>query len=146
MAFGFPKKRLIVASAGMGAELMLAIAASFGWLFFADGFMRSACFLLATSGWVMTLGVNLCPLMRFDGYYILSDWWGIENLRERSSKMMRWKIGEVLFGYKAEPPETLPASTQRGMLLYTLCSWLYRLGVFFGIALTLYHSRLNWQA
>lgn len=133
------KKRLIVASAGMGAELMLAIAASFGWLFFADGFMRSACFLLATSGWVMTLGVNLCPLMRFDGYYILSDWWGIENLRERSSKMMRWKIGEVLFGYKAEPPETLPASTQRGMLLYALCSWLYRLGVFFGIALTLYH-------
>lgn len=133
------KERLIVASAGMAAELILAVAASFGWLFFSDGFLRSACFLLATSGWVMTLFVNLCPLMRFDGYYILSDWQGIENLRERSSRMMRWKIAEVLFGYGLPPPERLPVTTRRGLLFYAFFSWLYRLGVFFGIAATLYH-------
>lgn len=133
------KERLIVASAGMAAELLLAVAASFGWLFFSDGFLRSACFLLASSGWVMTLFVNLCPLMRFDGYYILSDLWGIENLRERSARMMRWKIAELLFGYGLPPPERLPLSTRRGLLLYAFCSWLYRLSVFCGIALTLYH-------
>lgn len=132
------KKRLVVASAGVAAELALAVAASFGWLFLSDGFWRSACFLLATSGWVMTVFVNLCPLMRFDGYYILSDLTGIENLKSRSARMLRWKIGEMLFGYGFPPPERVTVATRRGMILYAVCSAAYKLCVFSGMALTLY--------
>jgi len=39
-------------------------------------------FLMATTTWVMTLFINLNPLMRFDGYFLLSDYWGLRTCQK----------------------------------------------------------------
>lgn len=133
------RQRFIVAASGAGAELALAVAASLLWVFLPEGIFRSICFLLATSGWVMTLCVNLNPLMRFDGYYLLSDAWGIDNLRARADAAARWKIRSLLFGGDEPPPERFAPGRLAGLLLYAFASWAYRFSLSMGIALALYH-------
>lgn len=133
------RQRFIVAASGAGTELALAVAASLMWVFLPDGIFRSICFLLATSGWIMTLCINLNPLMRFDGYYLLSDAWGIDNLRARADAFARWKIRTLLFGGDEPPPERLSPGRQAGFLLYAFASWIYRFFLWTGIALALYH-------
>ncbi len=133
------RERFIVAASGAAAELALAAAASLLWVFVPDGIFRSICFLLATSGWVMTLCINLNPLMRFDGYYLLSDAWGIDNLRARADAAARWKLRSVLFGGEEPPPERFAPGRLAGLLLYAGASWIYRFSLWTGIALALYH-------
>jgi putative peptide zinc metalloprotease protein len=82
----------------------------------------------------MTLAINLNPLMRFDGYFILADLSGVENLQERASAMGRWKIRELLFGYGHPAPE----EGRRWLIPFAYAMWLYRLLVFFGIAYIIY--------
>ena len=78
------RKRLAVAAAGILAELGLAAVATWLWVFLPDGPLRSLAFVVATSSWIMSLSVNLNPLMRFDGYYLLADGLGVPNLQDRA--------------------------------------------------------------
>ena len=52
-------KRLYIAAAGMHAELILAIVATFLWNFLPDGSFRQSVLLVATSTWILTLIINL---------------------------------------------------------------------------------------
>jgi putative peptide zinc metalloprotease protein len=98
-------------------------------------------FLLATTAtttWAATLAINLSPFMKFDGYYVLSDWLGINNLFDRSFKLGRWKLRELLFGLGDAPPEALDKSLTRVLVLFSWSVWLYRFLLFLGIALLVY--------
>ncbi len=133
------RQRMIIDAAGMVVELAIACVATALWAFLPDGPMRSAAFTLATIGWVMSLAVNLNPLMRFDGYYLLSDLIGVDNLQERAFAIGRWRMREILFGLGAAPPERLPRRLERFLAVYAWAVWLYRLVLFTGIALMVYH-------
>lgn len=132
------RQRLHIAAAGMLVELILAILATVVWAFAPDGALRSIAFFVATASWVSTLLINLNPFMRFDGYYFLADWSGIENLQNRSFDMGRWKLREWLFGLGEQAPERFPAQTRRWLILYAFSTWIYRLFLFIGIALLVY--------
>ncbi|MBS0454416.1 MAG: HlyD family efflux transporter periplasmic adaptor subunit [Proteobacteria bacterium] len=140
-AWRLPKRRqrVMIDAAGMVVELLVAVLATLAWVFLPDGGMRHAAFALATTGWVLSLAVNLNPLMRFDGYYLFSDLLGIPNLQERSFAMGRWWLRELLFGYGEPQPE--PAQGQRKALLvgFAYATWIYRFFLFLGIALLVYH-------
>ncbi|MBF0185695.1 MAG: peptidase M50 [Magnetococcales bacterium] len=134
------RQRLIVAAAGMLAELSLAALATLAWCLLDDGPLREATFILASTTWILTLTVNLNPLMRFDGYFLLADWLEWVNLQERSFAMGRWWLREWLFGLRQPPPEQLPASRRRFLILFALSVWIYRLILFTGIAVIVYHT------
>jgi putative peptide zinc metalloprotease protein len=133
------KQRLAIDCAGVTAELMVATLATLAWVFVPDGGLRSTLFVLATSSWVMSLAVNLNPFMRFDGYYVLADWLGVSNLQPRSFALGRWKMRELLFDLGEDPPEAVPQRLQNGLIIYAWLSWAYRLILFIGIALLVYH-------
>lgn len=132
-------KRLAIGSAGIAVELTLACIATLLWVFLPDGPLRGVMFSIATVGWVLSLAINLNPLMRFDGYYLLSDFIGVDNLQDRAFAFGKWKMREVLFGLDATPPEVMPAAKQRILVAYAWMVWVYRLVVFTGIALLVYH-------
>lgn len=132
------RQRLAIGVAGIVVELALAAIATLAWSFLPDGGLRSAAFILATTTWIMTLSINLSPFMRFDGYYLLSDAWGIDNLQARAFALARWHFRQTLLGFQLPKPELLPSSTERKMLLYAYATWLYRLVVFTGLALMVY--------
>ncbi|EWY39936.1 peptidase M50 [Skermanella stibiiresistens SB22] len=133
------RHRLEIGAAGMAAELALAAVATLAWSFLPDGPARSAAFLLATSTWLLTLVINLNPFMRFDGYYLLSDYLDIPNLQDRSFALARWRLRELLFGLGDPVPERLPDHTRRVLIAYAFCTWIYRFFLFLGIALLVYH-------
>ena len=124
---------------GVIAELLLAVWALLSWSVLPDGPARTAAFLLATVTLVGTLAINASPLMRFDGYYLLSDWFGVANLQDRSFALARWRLRQVLLGLDEPPPEVLRPGLRRRMLLYAYVTWIYRLVLFLGIAAMVYH-------
>ncbi len=132
------RQRLHIAAAGMLVEMMLAILATVVWAFAADGAVRSAAFFIAAVSWISTLLINLNPFLRFDGYYFLADWSGVENLQPRSFEMARWKLREWLFGFGEQAPEPFPAKTRSWLIIYAFSTWIYRLFLFIGIALLVY--------
>jgi putative peptide zinc metalloprotease protein len=133
------RQRLQIGAAGMAAEIALAACATLLWSFLPDGPLRAGVFLLATSTWLITLAINLSPFMRFDGYFLLSDWLDMPNLHERAFALGRWQLREALFGWGDPVPEAFPARRHRFLVAFAYLTWVYRLVLFLGIALLVYH-------
>lgn len=137
------QQRLAVGLAGVTAELVFAVFATLAWSFLPDGPVRGAAFILATSSWVSTLLLNLSPFMRFDGYFVLSDWLEMPNLHGRAFAIARWWLREQLFGLGDPPPEELPPGRRRFLVVFSFATWLYRVSVFLGIAVLVYHFAIK---
>ncbi len=133
------RRRVLIGAGGLLVELTLACLATFAWSFLPDGGLRSVAFLVATVTWVSSLVINLNPLMRFDGYYLLSDLWGIDNLQQRSFALARWRLRETLFGPGDPPPERFRPGLAARLLVFAYATWIWRFFLFVGIAVLVYH-------
>ena len=133
------KQRLAISAAGISAEFIIAVLALLLWSLFPDGPIRSAIFVIATTSWILTLLVNINPFVRFDGYYLLSDYLDIPNLQNRAFELARWKLHEWLFGLGIPAPGTIPAGRHHLLIAYAWLAWAYRLLLFTGIGLLVYH-------
>jgi len=134
------RKQLVIASAGMVSELTLAVFSTLLWALAPEGGAKNILFVLASTTWVVTLAINLSPFMRFDGYFVLSDLLGFPNLHERSFACARRWMRSTFFGL--DEPLTEPGLRPRrraGLIVFAWVTWLYRLTVFLGIALLVYH-------
>ncbi|KAF0813332.1 hypothetical protein IGB42_02261 [Andreprevotia sp. IGB-42] len=132
------RQRLAIASAGILCELALAGLATLGWALCEPGALRNALLYLATTSWILSLALNASPFMRFDGYFILSDLLDFPNLHERASAMARAAIRRTLLGLPEAWPEPFAPQQRRLLVAFALITWLYRLTLFLGIAVTVY--------
>jgi multidrug efflux pump subunit AcrA (membrane-fusion protein) len=116
-------KRLWVTFAGAYFELFLWALAVFVWRVTApDSLVNYLAFLVLAACGLQTL-FNFNPLLKLDGYYLLSDWLEVPNLHQRSGQYVKGQIRRLLWG--APRPEPEPRA--RCLLLYGLVSWLYSL-------------------
>lgn len=132
------RQRLAISLAGVSVEIILAGLATLAWALLDEGALRQAALYLATTGWVVSLALNISPFMRFDGYFILSDLLDFPNLHERSGALARIWLRRSLLGLPDAWPETLPSKTRRALIVFAFTTWVYRLIVFLGIALMVY--------
>lgn len=132
------KQRMAIGAAGVIVEMQLAIVATILWSVLPDGPVRYACFYLGTAAWIATLAINLSPFLRWDGYWVLSDLVGIQNLRERSGKITMWFFGKMIMGFDEEIPVKLPPKKVRFSIVFSILSWFYRIGIFVGIGLLIF--------
>ena len=133
------KARMAIGSAGVIAELALAGVATLAWNFLPDGPLRSAAFFMAAVSWIMTLAVNMNPFMRWDGYYVFSDWLGVDNLQDRAFALAKWRMRKALLGWHDAPPEQFRPGLYHTMLIYAYGTWVYRLFLFLDIAVLVYY-------
>ena len=133
------RQRLAIGAAGVVAEIAVAALATLAWSFLPDGPARSAAFFLATTSWTLSLLINVNPFMRFDGYYLLSDWLGVENLQARSFALGRWRLRRSLLGIDEPPPERFPPRLAVGLTIYAYATWMYRLVLLIAIAVLVYY-------
>lgn len=133
------RQRLQIAGAGIATELIIAAWATFAWLILPEGTPRSVAFLLSTTTWVSTLVINASPFMRFDGYFLLSDYLQIPNLHARSFALARWDLRERLFDLQDPVPEHFSPRLHSWLVIFAWVVWIYRLVVFLGIAALVYH-------
>ncbi len=137
-AWRLPKRqRVVVGAAGIGVELVLASLALFGWWFSEPGLFHQLCLGTMFVSGVSTLVVNGNPLLRYDGYFILSDLVEAPNLAEKSAAVVRRWFDVRCFGLDDEPDPMLPATHRGWYALYAVASGLYRLALSFSIVLFL---------
>ncbi|MCL2656882.1 MAG: HlyD family efflux transporter periplasmic adaptor subunit [Betaproteobacteria bacterium] len=132
------RQRLAIASAGIVSELALAGLALLAWHLVGEGPLKEALFFVATTAWVISLGLNISPFMRFDGYFVLSDALDMPNLHERAAALARVQLRRSVLGLAEPEPEALPARLRRFLISFAWITWLYRLTVFTGIAIAVY--------
>jgi putative peptide zinc metalloprotease protein len=126
-------QRAAIASAGVAVELVLAAAATWLWWLSEPGLFHTLCFNVMLVGSINTLVFNGNPLLRFDGYYVLSDLVEVPNLREQADAAARVAALRALCGRTAASV-ALDASLPRTWLIgYGVAAWVYRWTVLFGI-------------
>ncbi len=133
------RTRFAIAAAGLRAELALAAFATLAWSLTPDGALRGALFFLATTSWLLSLGVNASPFMRFDGYFLLSDALDIPNLHQRTFALARARLRRVFFGWDEPDPEPMKPALRAFLVAFAFATWAYRFAVFLAIALLVYH-------
>lgn len=126
-AFREKWQRALVGAAGIIVELFLATIALLVWLEVEPGMVRAFAFNVMLIGGASTVFFNGNPLLRFDGYYVLSDLLEIPNLGNRANRYIGYLFQRYLFGVRdARSPATAPG--EPGWLLsYGLAAFSYRL-------------------
>lgn len=121
----FPSRRarITVALAGVATET-LAVATSV----LCASILDSPAAYYVASHLVLTLGVsalvfNLNPLMKFDGYYVLADCCGIDNLYNRGAEFTRRLVARLFLGRRAAKSPHAPMVVQ----IYGLASFGWRM-------------------
>ena len=120
-AWMFPEKskRMWVGFAGPYFELFLWALAIFVWRVTAPETWLSevATIVIATSG-IKTL-LNFNPMVKWDGYYLLSDWLGVPNLRSKAFRYVGDKVKRLWGSDVASEPE-MPLRERRILFWYGL--------------------------
>jgi putative peptide zinc metalloprotease protein len=133
----FPSKwaRIFVGAAGMIAELFVAAILAVVWLYTSsDSLINQLAYNGMLIASVSTLLFNANPLLRYDGYYILSDLLEIPNLRQKSNEYTLGLVKRHIF--KVKSPQPLPPPMQRvWSVIYAVAAAIYR--VFIGIMIAL---------
>jgi putative peptide zinc metalloprotease protein len=117
-------KRAMVALAGVYVEILIATACFWVWFLSAPGFLHTCAFSLMIIASLNTLLVNGNPLLRYDGYYVLSDLANVPNLAQTSQQQLARAV-QKLFFYDADDSQ----STERistWQVYYAVLSAVYR--------------------
>lgn len=123
-------KRVFVGAAGMIVEIFIAALATIIWANSGDGLINSLAYNVMFIASVTTVLFNANPLLRFDGYYILSDLTDTPNLHQRSQRMIYFLVERYFFGVKNS---IFPAKHKKEavwLFVFGVLSWLYRIYIF----------------
>jgi len=120
-------KRAAIAAAGIYVELILATLAAAAWMVLQPGLLQAIAMNVMLICTVGTILLNANPLLRYDGYYILTDVWGVPNLAEQSREVLQQGIVSLLTGQPMNRSrwDVHPA----GLAVYGIAALIYRLFV-----------------
>jgi putative peptide zinc metalloprotease protein len=122
-------QRAAVGLAGIGAEVVLAAIATIVWASTAQGLTHYVAMNVMLVCSVSTLLFNANPLLRYDGYYVLSDLCDVPNLGEQSRKLLSAHTSQIVFGVDEISPEPMTPWARFWMLTYALAAFCYRWGL-----------------
>ncbi len=118
--------RAFIGAAGMYVEIFLAAVATFVWWNTQPGLLNYMCLNVIFVSSVSTVVFNANPLLRYDGYYILSDILEIPNLAQKSRLAMLNILRVTCLGLKPVSSRQLPQRNQGLFAFYSVASFCYR--------------------
>jgi len=129
--------RIAIGAAGMYVEIVLASLCTFVWWNTHPGWLHYACLNIMFISGVSTVIFNANPLLRYDGYYIMSDFLEIPNLTQKSRAALLGKLRTLCLGLPPVPSRFMPQRRTVAFALYSIASFCYRWFVLFVILLLL---------
>ena len=134
-ATGFQSKRqrLMVGAAGMAVEIFIAALALLLWLQLPNGFLRDFLYNIIIIGGVSTLFFNGNPLMRFDGYHLLTDAFDLPNLATRANQQFSYLLRRYAYGVSGIYSPAVNESEAVLLTTYSVAAFIYRVCVLFFI-------------
>ncbi|HEV7402551.1 MAG TPA: HlyD family efflux transporter periplasmic adaptor subunit [Chthoniobacteraceae bacterium] len=134
-SIGFASKwrRIAVSCAGMAVEFFLAGLAAVVWAHSEPGTVHTIAHNVVITGTMVTLLFNANPLMRFDGYFILSDLLELPNLATRGRQWMQRAWMAVLAGSRAGRTVRPRGREEWLIAAYGAASWVWQVLVLAGL-------------
>lgn len=123
------RDRMAVAVAGIVVEAVAASMAAALWPWLRGGMFEDVLLAVILTGGLASVLVNSNPLLRFDGYYALTDLLSLPNLAQRSNAYWAWLAKKLSTGLSDGPSPAHAASERKWLLSYGAASWLYRCGL-----------------
>jgi putative peptide zinc metalloprotease protein len=118
-------KRAAIGAAGMYVEVVMAAVATYLWWNSHAGVFNQICLDVMFVSSVSTILFNANPLLRYDGYYILSDVLEIPNLRQKANSILGRIASHWCLGIKQPEDPFLPQRKLGWFALYAVASSLY---------------------
>jgi putative peptide zinc metalloprotease protein len=120
-------QRAAVSAAGIMLEVFLASAATFLWWWSEPGLFHSLCMNVMIVCSVSTVLFNGNPLLRYDGYYVLTDIAEIPNLSQQAADTTRGLLASWFLGLRIPSDRIYLRHRQRAWLVaYHVASSSYR--------------------
>lgn len=133
-----PNQRLLVDCAGVIAEINLVIWSLWWWQLVDGEIIKQCLAYVITLGLLSSLLINANLLMRFDGYYALSNFLKVDNLQQISNELTTWQLRKWFLGINSAKPYNFPDKKKNLLVLFALATWLYRFFLYLGIAVLVY--------
>ncbi|CAM4467349.1 M50 family metallopeptidase [Paenibacillus tarimensis] len=140
-------QRIVVNLAGIYFQLLfMGISGILGWL------IGSPAFLFANIMMLLNVLHNLNPLLRYDGFWVLTDYLGIVNLHPRIKKITKYFLLSSITRrqhYRAQYQNVLSTLSQRVRRIFAVYAVLYSIAiitVLTVIAAGLVRSAAAWSA
>ena len=123
-------QRMVVSAAGMYIELLVAFLAIIVWSQ-TDGLVASIAFSVMVMSSITTILFNANPLMRFDGYFLLSDLLAIPNLYSKGGQWFTETTRQLFFGV---PKQTQFQIDERvPVAIYGVLAFIWRILIGLGL-------------
>lgn len=130
-------QRVAIGAAGIVVEIVLASLCTILWFYSHEGLLNTILLNVMVVCSIGTVFLNGNPLLRYDGYYMLSDLLELPNLWQDSRRLLRRHVSKLLVGIDPGAP----VSTQGGqitLLGYAIASTIYRVFVIASILYFVY--------
>ncbi len=125
--FSEKKHRLAVIWAGPFMQMLTLAAVVLLWRITVVGSAINQIAQISAIVSLVTILFNFNPLIKLDGYYLLSDWLEIPNLRRKAFKYFGSRAKQALFGIEDDSfnPEEYTPRERKILMRYAIASVLY---------------------
>jgi putative peptide zinc metalloprotease protein len=119
-------RRIAVSGSGIFVEIVLASVCLLLWWYSEPGRFNTLMLNMVIACSVSTLFLNGNPLLRYDGYYVLSDWLEVPNLGPQARALVNRGIQRILFGLERPPSRYVRERLRWLVAIYGVASLIYR--------------------
>ena len=130
--------RIMIGAAGMYIEVLLSAFAIFIWRYTDQGLLHNLALNIFFVTTITTVIFNANPLMRFDGYYMMSDFLEIPNLRPKADKLLRESFAWYCLGIESKPDPFMPETGKVWFITFAIAAGIYRWFIVIAITVFLY--------
>jgi putative peptide zinc metalloprotease protein len=127
-------QRMIISLAGAWSELYIcAVATIIWWLSPPETALHSAAYMMMLITGIASILINFNPLMKLDGYYIMSELLGYSDLKENSTAYVSAWVKRHVWKLPVEVPY-VPRRRRLGYAAYAFASGIYSYTILFVLA------------
>jgi putative peptide zinc metalloprotease protein len=132
----FPNKyaRMLVGAAGILVELGITALAILVWISAEPSIIKALAYNVIVLCGISTLVFNGNPLLRFDAYYVLSDWWEEPNLGKVANSQCAYLAKKYLLKIQTQSGVIRTPWQNTKLVVYAVASYIYRIFVMLLIA------------
>ncbi len=134
------RQRMAISGAGIISEAVMAVISAYIWYYTLPGMINSIAFYLMTLSFISTLLFNGNPLMRFDGYFVLTDYLRMPNLAANSIKYIKYLFFNRALGMTIVPNPAGNNRQQRIFSIFGVSVVIYRVFLYTGIIVGVYYK------
>ena len=139
------RKRMLVSAAGIGTELFLAATFAILWAISRQGFLHTFFLNVMLVSSLNTVLINGNPLMKYDGYYVVSDWLRIPNLATESRAAAVGVFDRIILGSSRFAQLRQTIGFGFGMAAYGLAAMVYRVLVITALLWFMHGTLKKWN-